>query len=354
MSALPALTRPYSTRANGPFGANNTSQLRLESFAMWALSAGLLDLHTTGTLVGARHANSKAICRGSSNGVAGAAVTGVGVAGTNRWGGGTFPGNFVRGAGGTNHHWMLCEFVFLGYEVLLDFGVNPGSWAVNLAPSGTWTGGTINQCPAASLDSRVICLGQGGFEPTQAGNYASMGDSTNFGGTNYWHYTAADNGEFHFECSRVGLGCFFNFVSMWKPTGGPVADLFPIALLNGSTATGRGSPDYTVMTTATFCAMRSNFGVGDTPKSGGGISTWSTDGTSNIGNQPIDAGTANWNAIPLNIIEKTPQHMRRGMLPDMQQIGDAPVGASIPSAAAQVRVVMGNMIVPFNTTVPLY
>lgn len=355
MSALPALTRPYSTRANGPFGANNTSQLRLESFAMWALSAAMLDLHTTGTLVGARHANSKAICRGSSNGVTGSAVTGVGVAGTNRWGGGTFPGNFIRGAGGTNHHWMLVEFVFLGLEVYLDFGSTAANWAVNVAPSGTWSGGTVSQGPAASLDSRVTCLNQSNFESTQSGNYGSMGDSTNFGGTNYWHYTAADSGEFHFECSRAGLGCFFNFVALWKPVNGPVADLFPYVLLNGdTTATVRGSPDAYRMGTATFSAARSNFGVGDTQKSGGGVVTWATDGQSMITNQAIDAGTANWNAIPLNLIESAPQHMRRGMLPDLQAIGNAPVGASIPSAAAQVRVVMGNMVVPFNTTVPLY
>jgi len=322
---------------------------------MWALSAGMLNLHTTGALVGARHANSIAICRGSSNGVTGGAVTGVGVPGTNRWGGGTFPGNFIRGAGGVNHHWMLVEFVFMGLEVLLDFGSTATAWGINVAPSGTWSGGTVSQCPAASLDARVTCLNQVAFESTQAGNSATMGDSTFFGGTNYWHYTCADSGEFHFECSRVGLGCFFNFVSLWKPVGGPGADLFPYVLLNGDgTATGRGSPGSYRMGQGAFCAARSNFNVGDQQKNGGGVAALVVDGSPVITATAIDAGTAEWNSAPMYFFETSPQVMKRGLLPDLQAIADAPVGASFPTTAAQTRVVVGNMVVPFNGTVPLY
>ncbi len=351
MANLPAHSRNYFTRANIPFGANNTSQIRLESYYVWALQAVLRDILTTGSTGGTRHPNSIWICRGSSNAVAGSAVSAVGVAGTDRWGGGTFPGNFTRGNNTVNHHWMLLENVTLGYEMLLGMSTNDGYLCCGIAKSGTYTGGTVSANPTPSPTTSTILLSQASYNTSDGGQYNLFSDMNFFGNTNYLHMTFADSGEFLVAMSRAGLNCFYNFFAVWKSVGQQVSDtnnMFVLAC--DATATGRGSPTSGRLGTSAFCASVT---PNNLQKSGGGLVTYQSNGTNLVAGLGVDSIDAQYNAIPCSVIETTPQHVKRGTLPDLYQVGDGPVGGSIPTGAAQIRTVMGSMIVPFIGVIPL-
>ena len=66
---LPALTRSYFGRVNQSYGANNTSQIILESTWAWYFAQNLLNLSSAGTASPSHscHANSVWICRGSGD-----------------------------------------------------------------------------------------------------------------------------------------------------------------------------------------------------------------------------------------------------------------------------------------------
>jgi len=350
MANLPAHTRNYFTRGNVPFVENNSSQIVLESFHVWVLSALLRDLISTGSTGGARHANSIWICRGSSDAVTGGAISSPGVAGTDRWGGGTFPGAFTRGNNSTAHHWMLVENVALGLELLLNFSTTPGFLCFSMAPTGTFAGGSVSACPVPSPTTASVQGGQTAYAPNDGGQHNLFGDTTNVGNTWYAHITLADTGEFIFATSRVGRGNFTCFIGIWKTTGQQGGDGLNQFVLSGdTTSSGRGSPDAARLSTTYFCASRTPNG---SQKNGGGLVNPSVNGASVITGQGVDSINASYNAIECRIIETTPQHTERGVLPDLYIIGNGPVGGSIPNSVAQIRTVMGSLVVPFIAVVP--
>lgn len=349
MANLPAHSRNYFTRANVPFGANNTLQLILESFSVWVLQAMLRDIISTGSTGGTRHANSIWICRGSSDGVTGGAVTSVGVAGTDRWGGATFPGAFIRGNNSTNHHWMLLENTTLGLELLLNMSQTSSYLCFSVGPSGTFSGGTVSACPAPSPTSASVQAGQTGYSSNDGGQTNVFGDTTNLGNTWYAHLTIADNGEFVFATSRVGLGGFPLFLGLWKTTGQQIGDNLNWFVLSGNgAASGRCSPSQSRLESPVFAASRTPDG---SQKSGGGLVHFYCGGNM-VAGRGVDSINATYNAIECRIIESAPQYTERGTLPDLFIIGDGPVGGSIPNGASQIRTVMGNLVVPFIGVVP--
>jgi len=357
VATLPAHTRNYFTRANMPLGspANNTTQVYIESYYVWNLVHVLTNQLTTGTTGGTRHANSIWICRGSSNASTFSAITSPGVAGTNHWyNGGTFPGAFTRGAVGTPHHWILLENVFSGYELMINFSQNAGYLCMNLAKTGTHqnTGNSTSQFPPASPTNASMQLQKAGYNSvTDGGQSPIFGDTTNFGNTNYNHITLADNGDFLFFMSRAGLGCFTSFVGVWTTTGAQTGDVHNTVVISGdSTASGRGTPGAGFLSGNSFMGYRSPNGTTGT---NGGVITYITSGTQVVMGQGIDGVSGSYNSAPLDVISLSPQYARRGQLTDIYQVGTAAVGNAIPNSAAQLRTIVGDIIVPFISVIPL-
>lgn len=362
MSALPALTRSYFTRANQTFPGGTTTQALIEAQWGWHLLMNLLDLAAGGSTGGSRAANSIWIPRGASNGTTATAITSAGVSNATVATiiSSTFtPGQWVRGASpGTPHTWALVENTTLGYELLLNWTAGAGGCSVAIAKSGTFgvgtgsTTGTTTQFPLpATAQAATICMNGTAWNSTDAGGYAHFGDTTNLNGVNYVHFTVAATGEFHFEMSRAGLGCFSSFVAVWKTinnAGGDTQNTFLFA--SDTTATGRGTP-------GSARASAAGFTSGRTPNTGyltnGGIIYPMAGNTTAVALQGTDVLSSAYNATSCDVMSIAPQYLRRGTLPDWHWIGIGPVGGSIPDIATQVRTIIGDLVLPFTAVAPL-
>lgn len=354
LSNLPALTRGYFTRANQAFGANNSTQLLMEQFWMWSFVTNLLDTNGAGTISAShtRHANSVWICRGSSDGTTGGAVSSVGTGGTDRLSnGGVFSaGKFVRNSMGSNHSWMLLENVNLSTECLINFSGTAANIAIQIGHSGLFTGGTVSQCAQPSDTTKSVGLAQTLYENSQGGQFALFYDYTLTGNTHYFHFTTADSGEFWVGGTRGGLGWFHNFMAFWKCTGGEAADTVynRFVLCNTSEAASYpGSMNAARMNSAAACASVQVSGV---QKSGGGLVSPYAGGTI-IPGLAVEAQTAKYISNGISVVETSPGINYRGVLPDLHMTGSSPVGASIP-LTNQVRTQTGHLIVPFTDTAP--
>lgn len=355
LSNLPALTRGYFTRANQPFGTNNTTQLLMESFWMWSLLTNMLNTNTAGTISAShtRHANSVWICRGSSDGSASSAISSVGVAGTDRLSnGGVFnPALFVRNSMGSAHSWILLENVNLNTECLINFSSSAANISVHFGHTGLYTGGgTTTQCPQPTDISKSVGLSQTAYENSQGGQFALFYDYTLTGNTHWFHFTCADSGEFWVGGTRSGLGWFHNFMAFWKTTGGEATDTVfnRFVLCNTSEAAGApGSMNSARLNSAAACASVQTAGV---QKSSGGLVLPIAGGTLVTG-LGVEAQTAKYISSGIPVIETAPNITYRGVLPDLHATGTSPTGASIP-LTTQVRTQTGHLIVPFTDTAP--
>ncbi len=354
LSNLPALSRAYFTRANQPFGANNTTQLIQESFWNWSLATNLANTNTGGTISPShtRQAASVWIVRGSSNGTTGGAVSAVGVGGTDRWSnGGVFLNtNFVRAANGVNHSWILLENVNISTEMLINMSGTAANNCIQIGHSGLFTGGSVSQTPAPSDLTKSVGIGQTAYEASQGGQVAFFQDTTLFGNTHYFHFTCADSGEFWVGSTRAGRGFFNQFYALWKCTGGEATDTVynRFVLSNASEgASTPGSMNVARLNSAVACASVTPAG---TQKASGGLVIPYAGGTTAIG-IAVEAQSAKFLSSGLPVIELTPNVNYRGVLPDLHATGDSPPGASIP-LVSQVRTQTGHLIVPFMDTAP--
>lgn len=351
-SALPPLTRSYFTRANMPYGSNNTSQLVLDSYSVWILAAALMNHTTTGSTGGTRDPASVWFCRGSSDASTGGAVSAVGVAGTNRWNtSGAFPGAFTRGNNTTNHHWMMLENSGLGLELLLNMSQTSGYMCFSVGKTGTFSGGTVSACPAPSPTTASVQAGQTTYSSNDGGQLLGFfGDTTVTGGTNYAHIVISPTGEFLFLTSRIGAATFRSFCGLWKsvePSVGDTNNFFVLA--ENSYSDVRGAP--LIHSAASWCASIQPSGA---QKALGGVMVPKDGGnTPLIATRGVDSISGQYKTFPCHIIEAAPGYYERGTLPDLLQCGTPLVGGSIPNAAAQERTVAGGLIIPFTTVAPL-
>lgn len=356
---LPAtLTRDYTSRVNIPFGSNNNTARVLLSRAVWNIMHVLVNDATTGEAGGvARSPESIWIVRGSTDGVGGhSAVTAVGVANpTNLWG--TTPAAFpvaglVDGGAGTNHHWILLENVNLQYELLLNItqSISSGYVCFSAGRSGTFSGGNANTQPPANGNS--FQGGNASYSAYDGGQMTWWADVT-YGTDFRSHITVAPSGEFWAATSRVGAGVFNSFLSLWKSTGSHVTDTVHNCFLAASSndITTRGSCKFGLFSNNNFLAYRSPSGA---LKGYGGIEyPMVAGGYSTIAGQPTSGFTGKFAAMECNAVELQP-HYRRGILPDWYMCGTEAVGASQPAAGAtQLRVVVGDLILPCVGVTPL-
>ncbi len=334
MASLPVTSKTYSLRANAPFDSTS-SRINLIRSMTFNLKQHMIDTLATGTLNGSRHANSVWTVIGSSNSVAAALDT------VDRW---AAIANLVFASGGTAHSWIVIQNTTLGYQVCIDCLGDPtlsqsiGFHATKIATP--FTGGTTLVRPTSTTEFSM-----------QNGSYGFVGDIVT-GGSNYTHYVTADDGQFFFSSSRSGTGMWTSFAAMQKTHSAPAGDTNNVFLISQSSqVTGRGSP----FSTGAFlnnqgCCGRNSHGTSNTT---GGLSTLQLI-SSTYYTGGVDALTSDYLAFPMSVMSLGSETGYRGRISDMYHIGTVvPIGDSVPSIAAQERIIMGDYIVPFPGIIPL-
>ena len=317
---------------------------------MWDLYACLTNQQLSGSVTGTRHANSIWFVRGSSGKVSGSltgsAVSVVGVAGIDRWGGNNFSGSFTRGNNSTAHNWVLLENSFLGYELLINASQDNGYTCLSMARTGTFSGGTTAQCAQPSVSTYCIQAGQISWSSNDGGQFNLLRNTTTFGITIYNHFTCADSGEFWFAQTNVGNGSIYNFASIWRTINNQSADVYNTFLISSDVGSARGGLNHIRLDAAGCLASRSSTGAQTLYT---GIAQPRACGyfLSEFG---VDSINANFFCFQADVIEANPLNIFRGTLPDFHVIGSATIGASIPDSTSQIRTVIGNLVVPCSGT----
>lgn len=268
------------------------------------------------------------------------------------WSGTTLTGEMNKQTNSNPHPWILLENTFLGRELLLNYALNTGYIAMSMGPIGTWPvgAGTVSQFPVASPTSASVQVGQVSYASAEHGQDNYYG--TDITSTNtLWraHFTCADNGEFWYATSRGGTGVFNNFIALAKTTGQQVGDTRNFYFIAVGNSSGRGAMgnNSNINTPANWAALSPS----GSQKSLGGPVMWAAAGTILQLGYGLDVLSSQYLSTGVDMIDLAPQYVRRGTIPDWYFIGDAPVGSSVPSMAAQERVIVGNLILPCNSVV---
>ena len=341
MAAIPALSKTYSSRANVPF-ASTASALDRARSCVFNLIQHLLNTATGGTTSGTRDANSVWTVKGSSDG-----VSNVSTAGVNHIAART---NLVWAGAGTNHSWIWLENATLGYQLVIDcINSTNSNISITACPIATpYTGGSLTNRPINTAAEISWSTNSTGESPQ-----GFISDSTT-GGTNQTHFVTSTDGQFTFLTSRTGHGMFSINVSLLKTVNNAAGDTRNVFWLGHSLASSRGCPAFnTVANAASGCSGRNPNGVA--VMSSGGIDPVTPGSTAYYGSGAglTDAITGKYNIVPCSVWSAgTSQFAYRGTIPDWYQCPPVLVGTSIPSAAAQTRIVAGDFIIPFPGVVP--
>lgn len=335
MAALPALTRTWSARGNRPNAANSSALLIAQS-TIFALKEHMKDAATGGTVGGTRHANSVWVTKGSSDG------TSFNTSGTDLI---TAHTNLVWAAG--NHSWWWGENTASGYQcVIACYGAASAALGLVFAPISTpFTGGSLTARPTSTQEF------QWGTTSTGATTVATFLSDVVTGGSNYTHYVTADDGQFWFLTSRAGLGYFTTCAGFQKALGS--TDPRAAFALGTTLNSGRGAMGRSVLFDGSNGAVsRSPNGVATAT---GGLAIPALAGGSHyVAVGGVDANTGKYLAFPIDAYSAgAGQVAFRGRFPDFVAVGARTVGDSFPSTAAQERVVVGDVMLPFPTVVPI-
>jgi hypothetical protein len=329
MAAIPALSKTYTTRRNVPFPAEAT-QSDIRRSSIWLLKQFMIDGVATGTLSGTRHANSVWAVDYSCNGTtAGTAGDGV-----DRWA--TYA-NVVQANSGTAHSWIV--LVKSGLYCLIDANNATNNVRISFSKVA-FTGGSTTAGPTST---EAWLAGVTTADGTSANALLVSDDVVS--GTHYAHFTTTDDQRFHFEISRPGTGIFSALVALTPSVGGAVTDTRNWFATCQATFTARGSGGYANMNAAgQFCARTPN---NSAPNAQSGPSAAAFGGAAWPAGYGVDSLTSDFPAFAIYVASLGTQVAYRGQIPDWYWCGTATVGSSIPSAAAQERTVVGDLILPF-------
>lgn len=332
MPALPAVSRPWTSRGNKPYDANAV-QLDLSRSVIWSLLTNLKGTVTGGTATGTRDVDSEWVVKGSSD-----AAT-FNVAGSDLI---ASRANLVWANAGVAHSWWWAENAALGYQVVIDC-ITSASTGISLvaAPIGVpFTGGSLTARPTSTEEFLW------GTSSTGSTAVTFLADTTT-GATCNTHFAAADDGQFKFMASRAGTGIVFLYIALVKTTD-VTGDTRNVFWLGGASSSARGAPSKAMLETSIGgCIGRNPNGLAI--QTAGGVGVLAAGGTNLTGGTlGTDANSGKWNSTGLIVWGAVAgQYAYRGKIPDMYTIGNATIGSSIPSAAAQTRIVVGDYIDAF-------
>lgn len=355
MASLPALSRAYHTRANIPFGANNTTALLIQKFAYWALKACMKNEITTGTTGGsARAANSIWTCIGSSDGVTAA------LDGTDRWTSTFDQTKIVAAANGSAHSWIVLQNLNVGpagMQVCIDVNSTGTSVGISAARANApFTGGSTTTRPL-STGEEFGCGFNGNAIATSG---ATLVADIITGNTNFVHFTVDGSGRFTYLLSRSGFAMFTTIIALVEPINGRAADTRNIWWIGAANITndsqGNGVLRASQLSSAGPISRRGfNAGVPVTQGSWtgafGGSAFIDTVPPTTIG--AADAVTGDFITFPVTLLQSNPGPVWCGEIPDWYFIaGGAATGSTVNNGATQERVVVGHVLMPFMGVAP--
>ncbi len=336
--ALPALSKTYHAHANLAFADTSTAANIAKSY-FWALKA-LLNNATGlgGTQSGTRSAQSVWAHVASCDGVSVSTVTDL-------WTDTFNASKLVTAASGAAHSWW--KGTNGTHDIVIDLNsATAGTARIALAPTGDFSAGSTTAGPIASTD--FIC---GTTTNNSASTTVVLFNDTAVTGTDRRAHLITNSSDFSFQfmVSRAGQGIFHSFVALQKTTG--ANDTNNNFFVFNAANSGRGAPNFTntVGVTATVGRVHSGGAV----KTAGGLTGSSSGGVQVAGAYGTDAVTGNYWADPVEVRDLTTNYVaKRGFLADWYAVGTPAVGSSVPSAAAQERVVIGDFLLPFPGVVP--
>lgn len=336
--ALSALTRTYHAHANLQFPDTSTTALIGKSFwfclkALLANSSGL-----GGTQSGTRPAGSVWTHAASCDGVSVSTVTDL-------WPDAFDGTKLVPNTSGSAHSWW--RGTNGTHDIVLDMNsATAGSGRISIAPTGTYSAGTTTAGPTSST---AFMAGNTGADA--AGTVVAFySDTAATGVIARAHLvTNEDDHAFQFHTSKNGAGLFNSFLAMQITSN--ANDSYNRFFFNHVVTTGRGAPQMATLTSPNNSVGRTHGNAGN--KTGGGAVALSAGGTALAGASGIDAVTGNYHADPVEVRDLTTGYIaKRGFIPDWRVVGAPAVGGSVPSAAAQERVIVGDFVMPFPSVVP--
>ena len=351
MPAPAPLSTTYHTRANVPFGANNTTTLLLSQFFIWSFKAALMDQLSTGTTGGAaRGVNSVWTCLGSSNGTTGA------LDGVDRWTSTFTPANLVRALSGSPHSWIVLRNSTLGYDICLDMNsASDGTFGLIATKSSQpfIVAGVNPQStrPQTSGNAEEFAIGTAS-SPTASTTVSLTADVTLLQ-TRHSHFVTDANGNFYFFTTRVGGGCS-GWIAFLPGVGGAVDDTrnrwWLLSATNGTNINANAAPLYGALVAAAGGgAVRRNFN-GGIPNSSFGIRTlfsmvsfsWSANS---------DISTGEYSVWPMELTSPNTgignTSLYCGTFPDLYFTAAVnSQGASYPTVGTMERTIIGCALFP--------
>lgn len=336
MSALAAVTEPFSTRARVPVpGGSLVSTVAHHKFLVWAMKAFLTGELTGGTTgPTSRAAGSLWSVLRSSDGVS--------VSTSDLWGATYDESKIVLAATGTAHSWIVLSNGV--HQIVIDAN-SPTAGAIGLSAVRSSVGfatGTTATRPvsAGGSSSEEFMLGTNATTAatTSTGVFVDLGVAAS---TYVSFATNATGDRWWFAGHRDAL--VQTWIAFWRGTGSSSADEAALRnqwWLKGSLVNGRGGPAYTTLT-GSGGAQRRGF-ANTAPVATSGLRS-PTIGGSTLTGTGADPDTGRITALPCDVAR--PPYWS-GTLPDLTWVAGGTLGASVPSVAAAEFAIAGDLAFP--------
>lgn len=338
----PLLTRTYCTRRNIPL-LDTTSLAQITKSWALALMRSETNTEVTGTLFGARHANSVWNHLRSCDGSGGAISVNPAV---NLWAG---LAAIVGNSSGSNHSWIVLENPTSGYQCCIDMNttLTGGFFRIVFTKiTSPFSTGTATVAPT-SANEWTVGVVAGGL----TAGFTFLHLPVVLSGQMMFHYSASQDGEFFTLMNRIGAFCFDTFFCFQKTENNNVGDTcnaFTTAQPTSSNPGGRGVP---TMVTAGSSPWMSGRGWNDTqPMGAGGILNMTYGGTAWITSVTYkDQPTNEYPAFRLDMASVAIAPALRGNFRDWYatSIEISRIGQVFPTVASPTHVVAGEFLIPF-------
>lgn len=349
MPSLPgSLSKNYCTRANVPFAINTSSANAAKNW-LWLLKAALKNEITTGTLTGARHANSVWTCVGSSDGVTAAFDA------NDRWGTVSFdPTKIVQASSGTAHSWILLQNTTLGMQILIDGNVATTSSAriaaTKISEPFTVAANPLHSPNVPSPTNRAFQSGSTSTDATsnsvQFFYYNSDATAAFF--PFFGHFTFTDDGQFFALHNRGGDGSMCGGNTFIKATSPHASDQYTFYWIAGLQNAAPPFPGGSNINTGSFCVGRDVVGGA----SDGGVNVWNFAGSSHASITTFSDQFSSKVKFYTPHIWSVARHAYRGYMADCYLMIGGRAGVLIPSAASPNWISLNRFIVPWVGEAP--
>ncbi len=333
----PTLSRTYCTRRNIPL-LDTSTQANITKSWSYALVLSMLGTELTGTLSGARHANSLWTHLRSSDGSSVSTNPAV-----NLW---TGLSALVGNSTGNPHSWIVMENITSGYHCCIDLNSTlTGGFLriVHTKIASPFSTGTTSSAPI-SANEWTTGVVSGGL----SAGFAAVPTSVT-GGSMMFHYSASQDGEFFTLMNRIGAFAFDTFFCFQKTENNNVGDTCNAFTAINSTASTPGTRGSPVAACITSPGMAGRSWNDTSVMSTGGCVSPFYGSTNWVTTVTKDGPTNEYPAFRLELGNISPVPALRGNFRDWYPIGIeiSRIGQNFPTVAGSTHVVAGEFLIPF-------